>query len=238
MKKVLVIEDDLDIQELLNIHLTDLDCVVTKIADGRKGYALLLKEDWDLLILDLMLPGMGGLEICKAIRDTNKTLPILMITAKSEEIDKVLGLELGADDYITKPFSIREFIARTKALFRRSQNNQDNVSVDSLKKQSFDNGYLVIDLENHIVSINGFREELTPKEFDLLVLLASKPGKSYSRKTLLSLIWGYEFSGYEHTVNSHINRLRAKIEPDLNNPKYILTTWGVGYRFSDSIINN
>lgn len=234
MKRVLVIEDDLLIQELLNIHLIDLDCEVTKATNGSEGYALFLKETWDLLILDLMLPGMGGLEICKAIRERNKTVPILMLTAKSEEIDKVLGLEIGADDYITKPFSIREFIARVKALFRRSNRATENVIETAGKELIFNNGHLTIDLENHKVLINGKREELTPKEFDLIALLAAKPGKSYTRQTLLSLIWGYEFSGYEHTVNSHINRLRAKIEPDVNNPTYILTTWGVGYRFSDS----
>jgi DNA-binding response OmpR family regulator len=120
MKRVLVIEDDLHIQELLKIHLTDLDCEVIKVANGSEGYTLLLKEKWDLLILDLMLPGMGGIEICRALREHNKIIPILMVTAKSEEIDKVLGLEIGADDYIIKPFSIREFIARVKAIFRRA----------------------------------------------------------------------------------------------------------------------
>ncbi len=233
MKKVLVIEDDLHLQELLNIHLQDLNCDVTKVTDGTIGYSLLLKQKWDLLILDLMLPGMNGLDICKSIRTVNKMLPILMITAKSEELDKILGFDFGADDYITKPFSIKEFIARTKALFRRSENTELNIKKESGSKKSFDNGYLEIDLENHVVFVNGFREDLTPKEYELLILLSSKPGKSYTRKTLLSLIWGYDFSGYEHTVNSHINRLRAKIEPDLNNPKFILTTWGVGYRFSD-----
>jgi len=234
MKRVLVIEDDLHIQELLNIHLMDLDCEVTKVGNGIEGYSLLCKESWDLLILDLMLPGMGGLEICRAVRESNKTIPILMVTAKSEEIDKVLGLEIGADDYITKPFSIREFIARVKALFRRA----NKVAEDTLEKEGkeliFNNGHLKIDLDNYKVLVANKREELTPKEFDLLALLAARPGKSYTRQKLLSLIWGYDFSGYEHTVNSHINRLRAKIEPDVNNPTYILTTWGVGYRFSDS----
>lgn len=235
MKRVLVIEDDLHIQELMNIHLMDLDCEVTKIGNGTEGYALLVKENWDLLILDLMLPGMGGLEICRAIREINKTIPILMVSAKSEEIDKVLGLEIGADDYITKPFSIREFIARVKALFRRANKVEDAFVEKEGKELIFNNGHLKIDLDNYRVLVDSKREELTPKEFDLLALLAARPGKSYTRQKLLSLIWGYDFSGYEHTVNSHINRLRAKIEPDVNNPTYILTTWGVGYRFSDSI---
>ncbi len=239
MKRVLIIEDDVHIQELMNIHLTDLDCQVQKVSNGALGYSFLLKEQWDLLILDIMLPGMGGLEVCKSIRETNKNLPILMVTAKSEEIDKVLGLEIGADDYLTKPFSVREFIARVKALFRRSENAVLKLEeeVPKVSKLSFNNDQLVIDLDKHIVFVNGERQELTPKEFSLLSLLTSKPGKSYTRQTLLSLIWGYEFSGYEHTVNSHINRLRIKIEPDVANPTYILTTWGIGYRFTDLNFN-
>ncbi len=233
MKKVLIIEDDPDIQELLNIHLKDLDCFATKEANGNKGLELLQNQPWDLLILDIMLPGLNGLEVCKQIRETNKQLPILMLTAKSEEIDKVLGLEVGADDYLIKPFSVREFIARVKALFRRTTQY-----ADAGKKQgpiiSFNNDHLIIDTENRKVLILGKRIEITPIEYKLLLQLASSQGKSYSRERLLNLVWGYEFEGYEHTVNSHINRLRSKIEPDINNPIYILTIWGVGYRFSDS----
>jgi DNA-binding response OmpR family regulator len=154
-----------------------------------------------------------------------------MLTARSEEIDKVLGLETGADDYLTKPFSVREFIARVKAMFRRvkmiKESGEDQADAVLVKQD------LMIDKNKRKVTLKGKRLELTPKEFDLLVLLAFNPGHSYSRKRLLRVVWGYDFEGYEHTVNSHINRLRAKIEPDHNQPSYILTTWGVGYRFSD-----
>ncbi len=232
MTKVLIIEDDKHIQELLNIHLLDLNCTVVKEADGLLGYDLLLTQTWDLLILDLMLPSMNGLDICKKIRTLNKQLPILMLTAKSEEIDKLLGLEIGADDYLTKPFSIREFIARVKALLRRSEIQYDAINSQNILK--FDDGNLQIDIEKHQVLCKGKKVDLTVKEFKLLALLVSKPGKSYTRENLLNLVWGYEFTGYEHTVNSHINRLRMKIEPNINNPTYIQTIWGVGYRFSDT----
>ena len=223
MTKVLIIEDDKHIQELLNIHLLDLNCTVVKEADGLLGYDLLLTQTWDLLILDLMLPSMNGLDICKKIRTLNKQLPILMLTAKSEEIDKLLGLEIGADDYLTKPFSIREFIARVKALLRRSEIQYDAINSQNILK--FDDGNLQIDIEKHQVLCKGKKVDLTVKEFKLLALLVSKPGKSYTRENLLNLVWGYEFTGYEHTVNSHINRLRMKIEPNINNPTYKLKVW-------------
>ena len=156
-----------------------------------------------------------------------------MLTARSEEIDRVLGLEIGADDYMTKPFSIREFIARVKAIFRRTQLIKDSLTeerVSQIKHQG-----IFIDVEKRKVLVDEKKVELSPKEFELLILLAANPGTSYNRSRLLNLIWGYEFEGYEHTVNSHINRLRAKIEPDMANPKYILTTWGVGYRFNEDL---
>ena len=182
------------------------------------------------MILDLMLPEMDGIEVCRQIRATDMQLPILMLTAKSEEIDKVLGLETGADDYLTKPFGIRELMARVKALLRRStpEPTKDNSSGERIEHPG-----LSIDLPKRHVDVHGDRLELTPKEFDLLVHLASNPGITFSRDELLSKVWGYEFSGYEHTVNSHINRLRNKVEKDLNDPEFILTTWGVGYRFKD-----
>jgi DNA-binding response OmpR family regulator len=192
-----------------------------------------MKDRYDLIILDLMLPGMDGMEICRRIRSHPVHTPILMLSSKSEEFDKVLGLEMGADDYLTKPFSIREFIARVKVIFRR---RYDPVLPDSHKILTpLRYGNLEIDTEMRKVMLEGNRIELSPREFELLKLLASNPGKSYSRKRLLNLVWGYEFNGYEHTVNSHINRLRAKIEPDLSNPSFILTTWGVGYRFNEEI---
>ena len=232
MKKVLIVEDDPDLVELLKIHLNDLNCEMETAMDGQTGLDKALSGNFDLIVLDLMLPRMDGLEVCRRLRAKEIGTPILMLTARSEEIDKVLGLEMGADDYLTKPFSVREFIARVKAIFRRAE---------IWKKQSpatnggvvLKFGLLQVDLDKRKVTIDGKRVELSPKEFDLLNLLASNPGKSYDRSRLLDLVWGYEFEGYEHTVNSHINRLRSKIEPDLSKPTYILTTWGVGYRFRD-----
>ena len=234
MKRVLVIEDDDDIAELTSIHLQDLGCEVTSAQTGDNGYQMAIQQPFDLIVLDIMLPGMDGLEVCRKLRAAEISSPILMLTAKSEEIDKVLGLETGADDYLTKPFSIREFVARVKAIFRRSNLNAapPDSQPSTIKIED-----LVIDQQKRKIMVKGNRVELTPKEYDLLQLLISHPGKSYSREDLLNIIWGYEFSGYEHTVNSHINRLRSKIEPDFSKPKYILTTWGVGYRFNDDIPN-
>jgi len=156
-----------------------------------------------------------------------------MLTARTEEIDRVLGLEMGADDYISKPFSIRELLARVKAIFRRTKMTEEGLAAMPHSKLEFDG--ISISIETRKVVVNGQRVELSPKEFELLVLMASNPGKSYSRPDLLKLVWGYDFNGYEHTVNSHINRLRTKIEPDMSDPTYILTIWGVGYRFNEEI---
>jgi DNA-binding response OmpR family regulator len=233
-KQILIIEDDSNIVELLTIHLRDLDCEVTATSSGHHGLTAAKNNPFDLIILDLMLSGLNGMEVCRKIRLANLQTPIIMLTARSEEIDKVMGLETGADDYLTKPFSIREFIARVKVIFRRSE---DNSSTDVGRSASTVMGYgdLKIDVDKRKVTLNNVRVELSPKEFDLITLLASNPGKSYSRKNLLNLVWGYDFEGYEHTVNSHINRLRSKIEDDVSNPKFILTTWGVGYRFNEDL---
>lgn len=234
MKKVLIIEDDPAIVELLEIHLKDLNLSLEKRYDGIEG----LREAWNttyaLIILDIMLPDLDGLEVCKRLRQEGVSTPILMLTAKSEEIDKVLGLEFGVDDYLTKPFGIREFIARVKALLRRTQ-GLNGQSIPTVAKSQLHYGELNIDLDKRKVSVEGKRVELSPKEFDLLSLLASNPGKSYERSKILNLVWGYEFDGYEHTVNSHINRLRSKIEPDVTSPTYILTSWGIGYRFNEEL---
>jgi two-component system, OmpR family, alkaline phosphatase synthesis response regulator PhoP len=232
MKHVLIIEDDEDIVDLLAIHLNDLDCRMDKIYDGPAGLELALEKPYDLIILDVMLPGMDGLEVCRQLRARSVPTPILMLTAKAEEIDKVLGLETGADDYLTKPFSVREFISRVKAIFRRVQMIRESLPAEA-PKGILRYADLLVDYENHKVIVGENRVGLTPKEFDLLWLLASHPGRSYTRSELLNLVWGYEFSGYEHTVNAHINRLRAKIEKNLADPQYILTTWGIGYRFQD-----
>ncbi len=233
-KQVLVVEDDPNIIDLLEIHLKDLDCTVTKAIDGEAGLREALGSPFDLIILDLMLPKMDGLEVCRRIRAKELHLPILMLTARTEEIDKVLGLEMGADDYLTKPFGVREFIARVKAIFRRMELFSTRSSQQPIGS-AMQFGSLQINLDMRRVTIEERRVELSPKEFDLLSLLASNPGKSYDRARILDLVWGYEFEGYEHTVNSHINRLRSKIEPDIHQPTYILTTWGVGYRFNEEL---
>lgn len=233
MKKVLVVEDDRDIVDLLTIHLRDMDFEVDVAFDGLEGEKKALDNKYELIILDIMLPHKDGNAIAQKLRAYENYTPIMMLTAKTEEIDKVLGLESGADDYLTKPFGIREFIARVKAILRRQEHNRNADQSDM--KGSIQVADLDIDLEKRKVVMGGTRIELTPKEFDLLALLAENPGRSYSRMQLLDQVWGYEFSGYEHTVNSHINRLRAKIEKDISNPRYILTTWGIGYRFNDEI---
>ncbi len=233
MRKVLVVEDDPNIIDLLEIHLKDLECDLDKSNHGEEGLQYALNNSYDLIILDLMLPGMDGLEICRRIRAKEINTPILMLTAKAEEIDTIIGLEMGADDYMKKPFSVREFIARVKAIFRRidRQKRQPVAAIKTIIEYRD----LKIDLDKRKISIKEKRIDLSPKEFELLTLLAANPGKSYERTKLLNLVWGYEFEGYEHTVNSHINRLRTKIEPDLQNPIYILTTWGVGYRFNEEL---
>jgi len=229
MKNVLVVEDDRSISDLLEIHLKDLNCNTIKTYDGKDGLDLAIKNNYDLIVLDIMLPNVDGLTICKEVRKKEDYTPILMLTSKSEELDKVVGLEVGADDYLTKPFGIREFIARVKAIFRRTEafqketENQSDIVI----------GDILIEISKRRVKLKGERIELTPKEFDLLLLLASHPGKTYTREQLLNILWGYQYNGYEHTVNSHINRLRSKIEKNLSNPNYILTSWGVGYRFND-----
>jgi len=233
MKNVLIIEDDPNIVELLEIHLSDLGCSLSTASTGISGLEKALKGDQNLIILDVMLPGMEGTEVLRQMRMNKINTPVLMLTAKSEEIDKVLGLELGADDYLTKPFSIREFIARVKAIFRRAELSGQQQQAPATGALCY--GDLCIDPEEHKVTIADKRVELSPKEFELLNLLASHPGRSYDRSRLLNLVWGYDFDGFEHTVNSHINRLRAKIEPNVSKPTYILTTWGVGYRFNEEL---
>ena len=232
MKKVLVVEDDREIVNLIEIHLNDIDCEVIKAYNGKEGVDLAFSENPDLVILDISMPVMDGLEACRLIRRQQNT-PIIMLTAKTEEIDRVLGLEIGADDYITKPFSVRELIARVKAIFRRSKLMSE--ALEQKTKTDLKFGNLSIDIEKRRVMNDNQKVDLSPKEFELLALMALNPGKNYSRSNLLSLIWGYDFDGYEHTVNSHINRLRAKIEPEMANPTYIITTWGVGYKFNEDI---
>lgn len=231
MTNILVVEDDKHIAELISVNLKDDLTEVHCSYNGNEGYLEATNSDYDLIILDLMLPGKKGMDICRDLRASNINTPVLMLTSKSDEIDKILGLESGADDYITKPFSIREFQARVKAILRRRQLDAEQEQ-DTQRPEVFVKD-LYIQQEMRKVELDGERINLTPKEFELLCLLANNPGKTYSRAELLHKIWGYEFEGYEHTVNSHINRLRGKLEKDASDPEYILTTWGVGYRFTE-----
>jgi len=228
MMTVLLVEDDLEMAELIIHAFSPAGFHVLNSRTGKDGLEKAATPDIHLIILDIMLPDIDGFEVCKKLREQNIITPVMMLTSRSEEIDKVLGLELGADDYMTKPFGLRELQARAKALIRRSEQNIKKIENGRTDIQLDD---FYISREKMKASINGKRLELTAKEFDLLYLLASNPGKTFSRDELLENVWGYSFSGYEHTVTSHINRLRIKIEPDINQPKYILTTWGKGYRF-------
>ena len=226
-RRILVVEDERDIAELIALHLRDNNFDVTLAADGHEGLRLAFARDWDLVVLDIKLPGPDGLTICRSLRREKSYVPVLMLTSKSSELDRVLGLELGADDYVTKPFSVSEFVARVKALFRR---------IDSLGKdrpgveKPISIGGLEIDPSSRSVTLGGDPITLTAREFDLMLHFARNPNHVFSRAQLLDHVWGYGHEGYEHTVNSHINRLRAKIEPDPAHPEYIVTVWGVGYK--------
>ncbi len=216
--------------ELLSLHLKDLNCDVDWAPDGLVGSELAEAGAYDLIILDLMLPGLDGLEVCRRLRSQRDYVHILMLTAKSTEIDRVVGLEIGADDYLTKPFSIRELLARVKAIFRRMDALREaraDAPTERLRVRDIE-----IDPDRRTVSVAGKAIDLTAKEFDLLTEFARNPGLVYSRSKLLDRVWGYGHLGYEHTVNAHINRLRAKIERDPRNPEYIVTVWGVGYKLS------
>ena len=233
MKRALIVEDDRDTASLVGHHLQSLGYAVRHAALGFEGLSLARTEKYQLIVLDLMLPDADGMDICKQLRMEKVSSPIIMLTAKVDEIDTVLGLELGADDYIKKPFRAREFEARVKAVSRRYGPPAFVESSPESRHISCSN--LEIDVNGRIVRLSDERVDLTPKEFDLLVLLASHPGRSYSRGQLLDTVWGYQFHGYEHTVNSHINRLRSKIEQNTSRPKFILTTWGIGYRFNGEL---
>jgi DNA-binding response OmpR family regulator len=225
-RTILVIEDDPDISGLVEIHLTDAGYRVALESNGSSGLERALGQKLDLVILDLMLPGMDGLEICRRLRTEKPELPILMLTARTTELDRVLGLEMGADDYLTKPFSVRELVARVKAIFRRMEVFDTAPETDRL-----DLGPMLIDAASRRVVVDGEPVDLTAREFDLLIFFARNPGRVFTRGQLLDKVWGYTHEGYEHTVNTHINRLRRKLESDPSQPRFILTVWGVGYRF-------
>lgn len=226
-KKILIVEDDTDIAELIRFNLADFGYQIVVFHDGLQAWHHLQQHPVDLAILDIMLPSMDGLEICKQIRaSVQPQVAILMLTSRSSELDRVLGLELGADDYLTKPFSLLELIARVKALLRRSALEQTMSAPQRLEFEA-----LSIDPNRREVIRAGEVLDLTAKEFDLLHHFAKSPGQVFSRTQLLDSIWGYSHEGYEHTVNSHMNRLRSKLEDNPKKPRYMKTVWGVGYQF-------
>lgn len=232
-RRILVVEDDPDIAGLLALHLGDMECRVELRSDGAAGLCTAGSGQFDLIILDLMLPELGGLEICRRLRRQGDYTPILMLTSKSAEADRVLGLDSGADDYLVKPFAIRELLARVNAILRRQESfTPARTPADAGPR--IESGGLVMNPEKRSAAIDGRTLELTVKEFDLFQLLASHPGRVYTRAQLLDLVWGHDSNSYEHTVNSHINRLRAKTERDPAKPEYVLTVWGLGYKFRDA----
>lgn len=225
--RILVVEDQSDINELISLNLEAQHYQVTRCFNGSQGYHAALQDQFDLIVLDIMLPDMDGLQICQKLRARDIHTPILMLTAKKSETDRIVGLEMGADDYLTKPFSVRELLARVKAHLRRAAFAQEPPS-EQVAPLAI--GDLCIDKAKRLVQLRGQPLYLTAKEFDLLNFLAQSPGQVFTREQLLNSVWGYQHCGYEHTVNSHINRLRGKIEDDPSRPQYVMTVWGVGYK--------
>lgn len=231
--RLLVAEDQADIRELLVMNLRNAGYEVTAVADGPAALASQAEQASDLLILDLMMPGLDGLEVCKALRARGRSTPILMLTAKSTELDRVLGLELGADDYLTKPFSLAELMARVKALLRRADLLRAAQAAQGAGAGTLRNGELEILPVKRQVRVRGVAVDFTALEFDLLLHFAQHPGHVFSRAQLLDAVWGYTHEGYEHTVTTHINRLRAKLEADPMRPEMILTVRGAGYKMRE-----
>jgi len=229
-RRILLVEDDAHIADLLSLHLRDEGLEVTHCARGDEGLAALERGGWDALVLDIMLPGVDGLEICRRARAMQRYVPIVIISARSSEVHRILGLELGADDYLAKPFSVLELVARVRALLRRVDALAANAKLDA---GNIAIAGITIDPIARDARLNGEKLDLTPREFDLLHFFARQPGKVFSRMDLLNAVWGYQHEGYEHTVNTHINRLRAKVEADPANPRLILTVWGKGYKFTE-----
>jgi DNA-binding response OmpR family regulator len=244
MATILVVEDEVDLNNLVRSHLEAEGHAVHQAFDGPEALKLVEEAGPDLIILDWMLPGMDGLSVCRQVRQRHLT-PILMLTARSEEIDRVLGLEVGADDYVVKPFSIRELMARVRAMLRRVSLDAQMIQADAMQTapvtglggtvvppaaQPITRGSLVVDVASHSASLDGQELDLTPKEFDLLALLAAHPGRAFSRDFLLQSLWGYDYDGVDRTVDTHIVRLRKKLGAVGDQ---IVTVWGVGYRFTE-----
>ena len=233
--KILIVDDDQDVRTLLKKHLQDSGCIVEEAVDGEEGAAKATQNIYDLVILDINLPKKDGLEVCRAIRLHDSLIPILMLTAKKDEIDKVLGLEMGADDYLTKPFSIRELLARMKAILRRvgAQKERDTRSQESTEESILSIGNLEIDLGRRRVTRDGHKVPLSNMEFELLLFLVERPGKPFSREQILEEVWGYSAIEYAQNISTHVNRLRKKLEPNPDEPIYVKTVRGFGYAFAE-----
>lgn len=229
---MLVVEDDLDIATLIKVNLNELGLITEHFADGQAGCDAALTNNYSLILLDVMLPSMNGLDICRTVRNVKPEQSIVMLTAKNSETDRVLGLELGADDYMTKPFSIRELQARVRAQIRKAHLLSQASQQTPHSNNVISSGHLSINQQTREVRCSGEILELTATEFDLLYHLMGHPNQVFSRSQLLESVWGYQHSGYEHTVNSHINRLRSKLEQNATEPQYVQTVWGVGYKFN------
>ena len=230
-KRILVVDDDPHMIEVLTVNLERAGYQVDSAETGGGGLGLALSGDYDLLVLDLQLPDLDGLQVCKTLRQNGSRVPIMMLTSRKADPQKVAGFESGSDDYLTKPFSMAELLARVKALIRRVEMH---ASPGVVQKRLIEIGALCINPEKRAVTVNGRGLELTATEFDLLAFLASHPGRAFTREELLEQVWDYSCGGYESTVNVHINRLRNKIEPEPGAPCYVLTVWGVGYRFAEA----
>ncbi len=235
--QVLIVEDNKDIVDLLEIHLTDKNCNISIAYDGLEGFQLAQKGNYDLIILDIMLPSMDGTEVCRQLRVNNNFTPILMLSAKSEKYDNILGLEYGADVYMTKPFRIPEFIHHIDNLLCKPSPCSDcSEELIQHQKEVLEYRDFKLHTQSKEVIVRDRKLNLSCKEFQILSLLASTPGKSYTRTDILELIWGSTIKGYEHTVNLHISRIRSKIELNLQSPNYILTSLGLGYRFNEELV--
>jgi len=224
---LLLVEDDDAIAVALRLHLEGAGYRLHREANGQHAMAAIDRQRWDLVLLDLMLPGADGWEVCRHLRARHADVPVIMLSARSAEAHRVLGLELGADDYVAKPFSMLELVARIRALLRRIEQMRSNHAT----KQEFRFGPFRLDAVRRELMRDDLVLPLTLREFDLLHFLLKHPGRPFSRGELLQRVWGEGFDGYEHTVNSHINRLRSRIEDDPRNPQRVVTVWGVGYRF-------
>lgn len=230
-RDILLIEDDPDLSRLAAMHLEDYGYRVQVERDGTRGCRRAKEESYDLVIVDLMLPGTDGLEICRQVRNSEQYTPLLIVTARAAEADRVLGLEMGADDYLSKPVSLRELAARVRAIFRRVDALRSDASACAAPEH-LSLGELSVHLPSRSVELGGEPVDLTAREYDLLLHLALHPNRVFTRGELVESIWGPGYEGYEHTVNSHINRLRNKISRGGSRQRFIRTVWGVGYRFA------